>query len=71
MYLAVISAITGQAMLLGSVALFGYAAAVAATVCAFVRFYEEPTLARQFGDEYDAYRRAVPAWRPRMRPWPG
>src|SRR5579859_2460965 len=68
MYLAVVAAITGQALLLGSLALVGYAAAVAATVGAFVRWYEEPTLTRQFGDEYDAYRTAVPAWRPRVRP---
>jgi hypothetical protein len=27
------------------------------------------TLARQFGEQYQAYRRAVPAWRPRARPW--
>jgi len=39
------------------------------TVASFVRWYEEPTLARQFGEQYQAYRRAVPAWRPRIRPW--
>jgi protein-S-isoprenylcysteine O-methyltransferase Ste14 len=39
------------------------------TVAAFVRFYEEPTLTRRFGAEYEAYRRAVPAWWPRLRPW--
>src|SRR5215204_3600211 len=38
-------------------------------VAAFVRFYEEPTLTRRFGAEYEAYRRAVPAWWPRLRPW--
>ena len=36
-----------------------------AAVASFVRLYEEPTLARRFGAEYDAYRRAVPAWWPR------
>jgi protein-S-isoprenylcysteine O-methyltransferase Ste14 len=36
-----------------------------------VRGYEEPTLARQFGAEYEDYRRAVPGWRPRRRPWRG
>ena len=35
----------------------------------FVRWYEEPALTRRFGAEYEAYRRAVPAWRPRLRPW--
>jgi protein-S-isoprenylcysteine O-methyltransferase Ste14 len=35
----------------------------------FVRFYEEPALRRRFGDQYEAYRRAVPGWWPRLHPW--
>jgi protein-S-isoprenylcysteine O-methyltransferase Ste14 len=69
MYLAVVAAITGQALALGQPALLGYAAAVWVTVAAFARWYEEPALARQFGAQYEAYRRGVPAWRPRIRPW--
>ena len=65
MYLAVLAVIVGQALLLGRLELLGYAALVAAAFVAFVRWYEEPTLHRRFGDEYDAYRRAVPAWLPR------
>ena len=65
MYLAVLAVIVGQALFLGRLELLGYAALVAAAFVAFVRWYEEPTLHRQFGDEYDAYRRAVPAWLPR------
>ena len=69
MYLAVVAAITGQGLALGQLVLLGYAAVVWVTVASFVRCYEEPTLARQFGAQYQAYRRAVPAWRPRIRPW--
>lgn len=69
MYLAVVAAITGQALVLGQPVLLGYAAAVWVTVASFVRWYEEPTLARQFGEQYQSYRCAVPAWRPRIRPW--
>lgn len=69
MYLAVVAAITGQGLALGQLVLLGYAAVVWVTVASFVRWYEEPTLARQFGAQYQAYRRAVPAWRPRTRPW--
>lgn len=65
MYLAVGATIVGQALLLGRSVLLLYALAFAAVVAAFVRSYEEPTLARRFGAEYDAYRRAVPAWLPR------
>jgi protein-S-isoprenylcysteine O-methyltransferase Ste14 len=69
MYLAVLAAIVGQALLLGRLVLLAYAAVVAAAFVAFVRWYEEPTLTRQFGDRYQAYRRAVPGWWPRRQPW--
>src|SRR5919112_4707136 len=64
MYLAVEATIGGQALILGRPALLLYAAVFGATVFAFVRGYEEPTLARQFGAEYEAYRRTVPGWWP-------
>ena len=38
-------------------------------VAAFVRYYKEPSLTRRFGEDYEAYRRHVPAWLPRLRPW--
>ena len=69
MYLAVEAAIVGQALLLEQTILLAYAAAVGAAFWAFVRLYEEPTLARRYGDEYEEYRSAVPAWLPRLRPW--
>jgi protein-S-isoprenylcysteine O-methyltransferase Ste14 len=69
MYVAVLAAIVGQALLLGRLGLLLYAAAAWLVVAAFVRWYEEPTLTRRFGEDYGAYRRAVPAWWPRLRPW--
>jgi protein-S-isoprenylcysteine O-methyltransferase Ste14 len=69
MYLAVVAVIVGQALMLGRPVLFAYAATVWAVVAAFVQWYEEPTLARTFGTSYENYRRAVPAWRPRLRAW--
>jgi protein-S-isoprenylcysteine O-methyltransferase Ste14 len=69
MYLAVAALIFGQALLLGQAGLLLYAAAFCVTVAVFVRSYEEPTLARRFGAQYETYRRAVPAWRPRRTPW--
>ncbi len=69
MYLGVVSAATGQALWFGSVEVLTYAAAVWTVVAAFVRFYEEPTLHEQFGDDYDDYRRGVRAWLPRLSPW--
>ena len=69
MYVAVLAAIVGQAVLLGRLILLLYAAAAWLVVAAFVRLYEEPTLARRFGADYETYRRSVPAWWPRLRPW--
>ena len=69
MYLAVAATIAGQALVLGRPGLLAYAALFGATVWLFVHFYEEPALTRQFGLEYEAYRRAVPGWWPRRRPW--
>jgi protein-S-isoprenylcysteine O-methyltransferase Ste14 len=69
MYLAVAATILGQALLLGRFELLIYVAAFVAVVYGFVRFYEEPTLRRQFGRTYEDYRRAVPGWLPRLHPW--
>jgi protein-S-isoprenylcysteine O-methyltransferase Ste14 len=71
MYVAVDTTIIGQALLLGRPALLIYAALFWAVVAAFVHGYEEPTLAERYGEQYAAYRRAVPAWLPRLRPWRG
>jgi protein-S-isoprenylcysteine O-methyltransferase Ste14 len=69
MYVAVALTILGQAMVLGRPVLLVYALVFGVTVASFVYFYEQPTLTRQFGAEYEAYRDAVPAWLPRRRPW--
>ena len=71
MYLAVDAMIVGQAFLLLQAILLGYAAVFFVAVAAFVRWYEEPTLARTYGAQYEAYRRAVPGWLPRRTPWDG
>ena len=68
-YLGSLLIFCGEALLFGRLSLLVYAAVGWAGAAAFVRWYEEPALARRFGAEYDAYRRAVPAWRPRLRPW--
>jgi protein-S-isoprenylcysteine O-methyltransferase Ste14 len=71
MYLAVTAAIVGQALLLGRPELLLYALVFVAAVVGFARGYEEPKLQRQFGAEYEEYRRAVPGWWPRRRAWRG
>jgi protein-S-isoprenylcysteine O-methyltransferase Ste14 len=71
MYVALVAAVLGQALLLGRPILLGYAVVTWAVTAAFARFREEPVLARRFGAEHTAYRRAVRAWWPRWRPWHG
>jgi protein-S-isoprenylcysteine O-methyltransferase Ste14 len=68
MYVAVVTVIVGQALLL-DLALLLYAAVAATVMVTFVRIWEEPDLRRRFGASYDEYRRAVPGWWPRLRPW--
>lgn len=71
MYLAVVVLIFAQALLFSSwpVAIYGLVAG--ATMASFVRLHEEPTLSGRYGAEYETYRRAVPGWLPRLRPWKG
>ena len=69
MYLGVIGAILGQAMIFGSVPLLLYALAVWSMMATFVRWYEEPLLQSRYGDQYERYRHAVRAWVPRLHPW--
>jgi protein-S-isoprenylcysteine O-methyltransferase Ste14 len=71
MYVGVMAAILGQALLLGQAVLLAYAAAAGAVFFAYVLLYEEPVLRRRFGTEYERYREAVPRWRPRATPWRG
>jgi protein-S-isoprenylcysteine O-methyltransferase Ste14 len=67
-YLGSLLIFVGEALLFGSLRLLVYAVIGWAGAAGFVRWYEEPALARRFGAEYDTYRRAVPAWRPRLHP---
>jgi protein-S-isoprenylcysteine O-methyltransferase Ste14 len=69
MYVAVVAIILAQGLWFASIPVLVYAAVVWAAVTAFVVLYEEPTLARTFGDEYAEYRANVHRWLPRVTPW--
>ena len=68
MYIGVVALIVGQGLLFASTAVLAYAAMVAIGFTFFVMLYEEPTMRRTYGDEYDAYCRQVRRWLPRLRP---
>ena len=69
MYIAVGLMIIGQGLLLGKRDVLLYGAAVCLGFAAFVWLYEEPTLRRTFGSEYQEFCANVPRWIPCLRPW--
>jgi protein-S-isoprenylcysteine O-methyltransferase Ste14 len=69
MYAAVVSVIGGQGLLLGNLRILEYGALVWLAFHIFVIGYEEPTLKRSFGPEYDTFRAHVPRWIPRLSAW--
>jgi protein-S-isoprenylcysteine O-methyltransferase Ste14 len=66
MYIGVGLVIGGQAWLFHSLPITIYLACFGLTVHLFVLVYEEPTLRRQFGEEYERYRKLVPRWIPKV-----
>jgi protein-S-isoprenylcysteine O-methyltransferase Ste14 len=71
MYVAVVSIILGQGLLLGNVTLLEYGGLVWLLFHLFVLVYEEPALRRSFGSEYELFCTEVPRWLPRLAPWSG
>jgi len=69
MYLGVVTVVLGQGLLIGSARVLGYGVWLWLIFHLFVLGYEEPTLERSFGTEYDRFCRNVPRWIPRLRPW--
>jgi protein-S-isoprenylcysteine O-methyltransferase Ste14 len=71
MYLGFLTGWAGLWVIFGraSLAAIAWACAVLAAVALFVALYEQPTLRRKFGADYEEYCRNVRAWIPRMRPW--
>jgi protein-S-isoprenylcysteine O-methyltransferase Ste14 len=69
MYVAVVAVIVGQGLILGDVQVLGYGALLWLVFHLFVVGYEEPTLRRSFGAEYEKFCGNVPRWIPRLRAW--
>jgi protein-S-isoprenylcysteine O-methyltransferase Ste14 len=64
MYLGAGLALAGAALFYQSLPLLGYAGLFVAAMHLFAVGYEEPTLRRTFGQEYEAYCRQVRRWWP-------
>jgi protein-S-isoprenylcysteine O-methyltransferase Ste14 len=65
MYMGAGLALTGAALFYQSWMLLGYTALFFLVTHLFVVLYEEPTLRRTFGAEYEAYCNRVGRWRPK------
>jgi protein-S-isoprenylcysteine O-methyltransferase Ste14 len=65
MYVGVLTVLLGWVVRYRSGGMLAYAIVVWLGFQAFVLFYEEPHLARVFGDQYAAYRATVGRWLPR------
>jgi protein-S-isoprenylcysteine O-methyltransferase Ste14 len=66
---AVLGVLLGEAILLGSLPLVAWFVLFFTVNSLWFPLGEEPGLERRFGDEYREYKRNVPRWLPRARPW--
>jgi len=69
MYVAVVSLILGQGLFFGSLRVLEFGIAVWVGFYLFVLIYEEPTLRKGYGPEYEEFCANVPRWIPHLRPW--
>jgi protein-S-isoprenylcysteine O-methyltransferase Ste14 len=65
----VVAILLGEALIFGSWPLFLWACLFFAINAIYIPLSEEPGLEKRFGDAYRRYKRHVPRWRPRLRPW--
>jgi len=66
MYVGAAVALGAAALFYGSLALLAFTAGFLLVTHLFVVVYEEPTLRRTFGPDYDAYCRETRRWWPRL-----
>jgi protein-S-isoprenylcysteine O-methyltransferase Ste14 len=66
MYIGGALALAGAVLFYRSLFLLAFCCFFLLAVCLFVLFYEEPTLRRTFGPDYEAYCHRVHRWLPRI-----
>jgi protein-S-isoprenylcysteine O-methyltransferase Ste14 len=69
MITGVLCILLGEAAVTASGSLLGWFAIFLAFQATAIRVWEEPHLAKRYGDEYVDYRRNVPRWIPRISAW--
>jgi protein-S-isoprenylcysteine O-methyltransferase Ste14 len=71
MITSVVTMLAAESLIVGSRVLAVWMAVFALFNHVHFLAIEEPGLVRRFGASYEEYRRAVPRWIPRVRPWVG
>ncbi len=69
MITGVFAVLLGEAALFVSWGLLAWLAIFMTGNFFWIKYREEPDLERRFGPTYSAYKRHVPRWLPRLRPW--
>jgi protein-S-isoprenylcysteine O-methyltransferase Ste14 len=69
MHSGVFMTLYGEGLIFGSVPLLIFVTAVFVFHWFYIPLMEERWLTEKFGEEYLIYKRNVPAWIPRLRPW--
>jgi protein-S-isoprenylcysteine O-methyltransferase Ste14 len=59
----------GEALLSACLPLLCWLAVAGVVYAVYIPLSEEPGLARRFGDDYMEYKKNVPRWVPRRKPW--
>jgi protein-S-isoprenylcysteine O-methyltransferase Ste14 len=71
MITSVLVVLLGESIVVGSLGVFIWFVVVLVVNHAYFIFSEEPGLLKRFGAEYMVYKRNVPRWIPRIKPWTG
>ena len=69
MILSIITILVGESILFASYGIALWAAFNFVVNTIYFAFSEEPGLEKRFGEEYVEYKRNVPRWIPRLKPW--
>lgn len=69
MIMGVITVLIGEAIAIASLPILIWAILVFVINTAYFIWSEEPGLEKRFGAEYVEYKKNVPRWLPRLRPW--
>ena len=71
MITGVIFMLVGETLVFRSLALLCWTGLFVVANLIYLPFFEEPGLAKRYGDEYRRYKSNVPRWLPRLQPWTG